>query len=185
LASAGFQIFWLTETVRSKVQDITIRHSSEADIESIKEIYEGQKAYSGTLQLPFPSVEKWKKRLGELSQGLHSLVAEVKGEIVGQIGLETMQNPRRKHVGLIGMAVKDSHHGQGIGSRLLSSAIDLAENWLNISRVELTVYVDNEAAIALYKKHGFKIEGELIDYAFRNGKYINAYHMARIRGGSL
>jgi putative acetyltransferase len=167
------------------MQEIKIRHSTEADIESIQKVYEGHTAYAGTLQLPFPSLEKWKKRLSDLPQGLHSLVAEVEGAVVGQLGLETMQNPRRKHVAAIGMGVKDSHHGQGVGTKLLSSAIDLAENWLNISRVELTVYVDNDRAIALYKKHGFKIEGELIDYAFRNGRYVNVYQMAKIRGGAL
>ena len=167
------------------MQEIAIRHSKETDIDSIQKIYEGPKAYSGTLQLPFPSVEKWKKRLSDLPQGLHSLVAEVDGAIVGQIGLETMQNPRRKHVATIGMAVKDAYQNQGVGTKLLSSAIDLAENWLNISRVELTVYVDNDGAIALYKKQGFKIEGELIAYAFRNGQYVNVYQMAKIREGAL
>jgi putative acetyltransferase len=164
------------------MQEITIRHSNESDIESIKQIYEGPAAYSGTLQLPYPSVEKWKKRLSDLQQGIHSLVAEVEGAIVGQIALETMLNPRRKHAAMIAMAVKDSCHGQGVGSKLLGSAIDLAENWLNISRIELTVFVDNDRAIALYKNNGFKIEGELVDYAFRNGRYVNAYQMARVKG---
>jgi len=45
----------------------------------------------------------------------------------------------------------------------------------------MTVYVDNESAIALYKKHGFGIEGESAAYAFRNGRYVNAYHMAKMR----
>jgi putative acetyltransferase len=163
------------------MHDIVIRHSNEADIDSIRTIYEGPKAYSGTLQLPFPSAESWKKRLSNLPQGVYSLVAELGGELVGQIGLEAMQNPRRKHVATLGMAVKDSCQGQGVGTKLLTSAIDFAENWLDIRRVELTVYVDNDKAIALYKKLGFEIDGESIDYAFRNGRYINAYHMARLR----
>ena len=59
--------------------------------------------------------------------------------------------------------------------------LDLADNWLNIRRIELTVYSDNEAAVALYKKMGFVIEGEGKDFAFRNGRYVDAYYMARIR----
>ncbi len=79
------------------------------------------------------------------------------------------------------MMVDASHHGRGIGSRLLAAAIDLAENWLNVTRIELTVFVDNRAAIALYEKHGFRIEGESAEYALRDGAYAAVYHMARLR----
>jgi len=164
------------------MQEITIRHSTVDDIEAIKNIYGGPKVYAGTLQLPFPSVEKWKKRLaGELPDGFYSLVAEMDGQVVGQLGFEAMNNPRRKHVGHIGMAVKDAVQGQGIGSKLLAAAIDLAENWLNISRIELSVYTDNESGIALYKKNGFRIEGESPCFAFRNGEYVSVYHMGRVK----
>ena len=162
------------------MHQITIRHSEEFDLDAVKRIYEGPKAIAGTLQVPFPSRETWRKRLCDLPVGMYSLVAEIDGEVVGQLGLETIQRPRRRHVGHVGVVVKDSHQGQGIGSALLAASIELAENWLNISRIELGVYVDNEAAIALYKKYGFKIEGEAIRDAFRNGEYVNVYHMARL-----
>lgn len=79
------------------------------------------------------------------------------------------------------MMVDASHHGRGIGSRLLAAAIDLAENWLNVTRIELTVFVDNRAAVALDEKHGFRIEGESRDYALRDGAYASVYRMARLR----
>ncbi|HGS4599259.1 TPA: GNAT family N-acetyltransferase, partial [Vibrio cholerae] len=79
-----------------------------------------------------------------------------------------------------GMGVKDDVQGLGVGSALLKTVIDLADNWLNLKRIELTVYVDNERAINLYKKFGFVIEGESKDYAFRNGSYVDVYHMARV-----
>ena len=51
----------------------------------------------------------------------------------------------------------------------MQAALDLADNWLNLTRLELEVYTDNEAAIQLYKKFGFTIEGTLAQYAFRMG----------------
>ena len=78
------------------------------------------------------------------------------------------------------MGVKDNVQGQGVGSALLETAIDLADNWVNIKRIELNVYSYNDRAINLYKKFGFIIEGEAKSYAFRNGEYVDAYHMARI-----
>ena len=48
--------------------------------------------------------------------------------------------------------------------------------------MDLDVYVDNEPALRLYKKFGFVIEGRLVDYAFRDGEYVDVYIMARLRG---
>ena len=133
------------------MSEIIIRHSEKKDIKAIQEIYSGRNAYANTLQLPFPPVSLWEARLENLPQGIYSLVAEVEGQVVGQIGLHLEKNQRRKHVASFGMAVKEDYQGKGIGSKLLSSVIDLAENWLNIQRLELTVFIDNEPAIALIK----------------------------------
>jgi putative acetyltransferase len=79
------------------------------------------------------------------------------------------------------MAVRDDWQGRGVGTALLGKALDLADNWLNLSRVELTVYTDNAAGIALYEKVGFVREGTHRRYAFREGEYADAYSMARIK----
>ena len=39
----------------------------------------------------------------------------------------------------------------------------------------------NAIGIALYEKFGFEIEGTHRRYAFRNGQYVDAYSMARVR----
>ncbi|ANY77849.1 GNAT family acetyltransferase [Microvirga ossetica] len=71
--------------------------------------------------------------------------------------------------------------GRGIGTRLLRELIEIADDWLNLRRIELTVYVDNARAIALYERHGFEIEGTHRDYAFRGGAFVDAYAMARVK----
>jgi putative acetyltransferase len=101
---------------------------------------------------------------------------------VGNLGLHPAgKQIRRSHVYGIGMAVHDAWHGRGVGSALMAAGIDLAENWMQVKRLELTVYVDNAPALALYKKFGFEIEGTLRMYTFRNGEYVDAYMMSRIR----
>ncbi len=79
------------------------------------------------------------------------------------------------------MMVRDDWQGRGVGSALMRAVIDLADKWLNLTRIELTVYTDNEPAIALYRKFGFQIEGTLRNYAFRDGEFVSAYVMARVR----
>ncbi len=161
--------------------EITVRHTEPDDYEGLHRIFSGRKAIEGTLQLPFPSVEAWRKRLAEPPPGLYSLVARAEGEVVGSLGLEALSRPRMRHTGRIGMAVRDDWQGRGVGTALMEAALDLADNWLGLTRVELTVYTDNAAGIALYEKFGFEIEGTHRRHAFRNGEYVDAYSMARLR----
>ncbi|MDW5418446.1 GNAT family N-acetyltransferase [Iodobacter sp. CM08] len=158
----------------------SIRHSEKQDIEQICQLYAEPSNYSATLQAPFPSLEKWEARLTPTSNA-YSLVAIQGNEVLGQLGLHLETNPRRKHVAGIGMAVKSSAHRQGVGNALLLAAIDLAEQCQAISRIELSVYTDNLAALALYEKHGFIKEGLCKNYAFRNGQFSDVYMMARCK----
>ena len=162
---------------------ITVRHAEPEDYEAMHRIMSAPKVVTGTLQLPLQSAAAWRKRLAEPPEGLFLLVACAEGEVVGNLGLETFPNrPRIRHAGSLGMAVRDDSQGRGVGTELLRAALDLADNWLNLTRVELTVYTDNAAGIALYEKFGFRIEGTHRRYAFRDGGFVDAYSMARLTG---
>ena len=161
---------------------IVIRHAEPDDYEELHRIFSGPRVIEGTLQLPLPSAEMWRKRISAKPESVYALVACVEGEVVGDLTLETHPTRwRRRHVGEIGMAVRDDWQGKGIGSALMEAALDLADNWLGLSRIELNVYTDNERGIALYEKFGFEVEGTHRHYAFRNGEYLDAYSMARVR----
>jgi putative acetyltransferase len=161
---------------------VSVRHAEPDDYEAMHRIMSAPRAAAGTLQLPLQSAEAWRKRLSEPPDGLILLVACVDGEVVGNLGLETFPNrPRVRHAGTIGMAVRDDWQGRGVGTSLMEAVLDLADNWLNLSRIELQVYADNSAAVALYKRFGFEIEGTHRCYAFRDGEYVDAYSMARLR----
>lgn len=161
---------------------ITVRHAEPDDYESLHRIFSSPKAIAGTLQLPLPSAQTWRKRLSEPHEEDYSLVACVDGEVVGSLGLEVFSRPRLRHTGRIGMAVRDDWQGKGIGTALMEAALDLADNWLDLTRIELHVYTDNAAALALYEKFGFAVEGTHRRYAFRDGEYVDSYSMARLRG---
>src|SRR5262245_27067580 len=161
---------------------LTIRRTEPGDYEAVYQIFTGPKAVWGTLQLPFPSLEHWRKRLAEPPEGMFGLVACAENEVVGALDVYTFPTrPRRRHVGQIGMAVRDDWQGHGVGRALMQAAIDLADKWLNLQRLELEVYTDNEPAVRLYKKCGFVIEGTLVEYAYRDGEYVDVYAMARLR----
>jgi len=162
--------------------EITGRHSEPEDCKALYRIFSGPRAVAGTVQMPFPRAEMWRERLSEPPEGLYSLVACVEGEVVGSLALETSPTRwRMRHVGSIGMAVRDDWRGKGVGTALMEAALDLADNWLNLTRIELRVYVDNAAGITLYEKFGFEVEGAHHRLAFRDGEYVDAYSMARLK----
>lgn len=162
--------------------NFTVRRAEPEDYKSMHQIFTNPKVIWGTLQLPFPSAELWRKRLAEPPEGTFNLLVCVEDEIIGQLGLHTFPNhARRRHAGQIGMAVRDDWHGKGAGTALMGAAVDLADKWLNLMRLELDVYTDNEPAIRLYQKFGFVIEGTLVNYAYRDGQFVDTYTMARLR----
>ncbi len=160
--------------------NITIRSAEPTDAEALWRCYSSPQVVRDTLQLPFRSVESMRQHLAKTEEGFYQLVAVVDGEVVGTIGLHTTTRPRIRHKAEFGMMVRDDWQGKGVGSALMQAMIDLADKWLNLTRIELTVYTDNEAAIALYKKFGFEIEGTHRNFAFRDGEFVDAYAMARI-----
>jgi L-phenylalanine/L-methionine N-acetyltransferase len=162
--------------------EIVIRHAEPEDYKALHKIFSGPRVIEDTLQLPLPSAEMWRKRISETPESVYALVACVEREVVGDLTLETHPTRwRRRHAGEIGMAVRDDWQGRGVGTALMEAALDLTDNWLNLTRIELNVYTDNEIGIALYERFGFEIEGTHRRYAFRNGEYVDAYSMARVR----
>ncbi len=161
--------------------EITRRTADPSDAEAILKCYTAPLAARNTLQIPYRSLESVREQLTKSGEGDHLLVAEIEGEVVGVIGLHTSSRPRVNHKAEVGMMVRDDWKGKGVGAALMQAVIELADKWLNLTRIELTVFTDNESAIALYRKFGFEIEGTLRKYAFRDGEFVDAFAMARIR----
>lgn len=144
-------------------------------------MFSSPKVTANTLQVPYPSREQWRQRLAD-SDGHYNLVAVVNERVVGMLGVHTFPNrPRRKHAGAIDIVVHEEWQGKGVGTALMRAGLDLADNWLNLTRLELEVYTDNESAIRLYERFGFEHEGTLRQHAFRDGRYVDSYVMARLR----
>ncbi|HYV84124.1 MAG TPA: GNAT family N-acetyltransferase [Pyrinomonadaceae bacterium] len=168
------------------IEGLKIRRAEADDYEQVCEMFASAKVYEGTLQVPYPSREYWRKRISENTDSVYRLVAIIDDGIVGMVDITTFPNrPRRKHVGAIGICVHADWQGKGLGTELMRAIVDLADNWLNLTRLELQVYTDNEAAIHLYERFGFEVEGTLRQHAFRDGRYVDSTMMGRLRPGSL
>lgn len=164
--------------------DITIRRVRTGDAESLVQLMSDPEVFGSLLQLPYPSIEAWHTRLAEWdAPGRNDLmlVAETGSRIVGSAGLHPASPAsRRRHALGIGISVAKDWQRRGVGSQLMGALLDVADRWLGCLRIELQVYTDNDAAIALYRKFGFEHEGTHRAYALRAGRYVDAHAMARL-----
>ena len=161
--------------------EIVVRHAEIGDAQALQQIYGQPTLYRDTLHIPHPSLKLFTDRLTDMKPGSRNLVACIDDKVVGQLMLTVEQSPRRSHVATFGIGVDSRFQGKGVASALLKAMVDLCDNWLRIDRTELTVFVDNESAVAVYRKFGFEIEGTGKNYALRDGKYVDAYFMARFK----
>ena len=154
-----------------------VRRAAATDVDAILDLYEAVAAegrYIGR-ELPIDRDSlrpTWVESIEDPDGAW--FVADVDGEIVGSASIQG------RGVAHLGMQVARSHRGRGIGSVLLEASIEWARQ-AGAHKIALEVWPHNDAAIALYEKFGFEIEGTHRRYAFRNGEYVDAYSMARLR----
>jgi putative acetyltransferase len=166
--------------------EILIRPVEPRDACGINELRRMPGVFENILGIPSERLKKAEDWLAALDENTHSFVAVIGSgtaneKIVGDIGLTVYNSARTRHSAVIGMMVHKDYQGQGIGTKLLKAALDIADNWLMLVRVELDVYTGNEAGIALYQKFGFEFEGVKRKAAIRNGEYVDVYIMARVK----
>jgi putative acetyltransferase len=161
--------------------DIVIERFAEQHLHGITALYNEPAVCRQVLQMPYQGVEVWRERLAAYHDRQIRLVAVHQGQVIGNIGLDQSTRIRQAHLGELLMGVAQAWQGKGVGSRLMTAILDIADNWMNLRRVQLTVYADNEPALALYRKFGFEVEGRLRDYGVRDGVFVDALCMARLR----
>jgi RimJ/RimL family protein N-acetyltransferase len=108
-----------------------------------------------------------------------SLIVDCGGTVVGFLGVTGSSIPRPRHSGQVFLGVLRAYWGRGVGSSLLSEAMHWAPT-AGLSRLELYVMNDNNRAIALYERFGFRTEGARRCAYVINGKPIDDRLMAYV-----
>lgn len=168
------------------MNNIDIRPIRPSDVADINSMRKSTGVFETTLGLPSERIEYNEKFIAGLSDNDHILVAvdcagQMLRPVVGMVALHVNKLPRKRHSAGIGLMVMASHQRCGIGNLLLGRIIDLADKWLMLHRLELSVFADNKHAIALYERHGFVIEGTKVGSAIKNGVYADELFMGRIK----
>jgi putative acetyltransferase len=164
---------------------IAVRHAEASDADALHEIFTDPEVMHWLIDVPYAPQAQVRKQIVELADGRYMLVATEGVHIAGALGFGAYTAPRVRHVGRLGpIAVGRAWQGRGVGAALMRAAIDLADNWLNLVRLELLVIAGNDAAIGLYRRSGFEIEGTLRGFGFQAGRYVDVHMMARLRSAA-
>ncbi|MFL0269355.1 GNAT family N-acetyltransferase [Candidatus Clostridium radicumherbarum] len=165
--------------------DFLIRPIDIGDGKGINDLRRMPGVFENILGIPSERVKRNEEFIINMDGNQYQFVATTKTEsgedtIIGSVGLTVNANPRLRHSGSIGIMVHKDYQNMGVGIALMQAIMDIADNWLMLIRVELSVFEDNVKAIHLYEKFGFQKEGLKRLAAIRKGKYENEYIMARI-----
>jgi L-phenylalanine/L-methionine N-acetyltransferase len=110
------------------------------------------------------------------------VVGVVDSKAIGFGGLYVMGDGLG-HSGWVLLGVNEARQGRGVGARVLQLLLAAASVMIGLRRVQLTVFADNDAAIRLYQRFGFEIEGRHRDFVRRGEHFIDAFTMAKVYGG--
>lgn len=105
------------------------------------------------------------------------LLAFCNGEIAGFVTFHGGTRIRKQHAGEMGIAVRKKYWGLGIGNFLLDALILWAKDTKIVRKINLLTRADNEKAIMLYEKYGFKREGIIVRDICIHGAFYDSVSM--------
>ena len=153
----------------------------EIEVEDYKELWDFMKKVKGETNflLGYPdeiklSYEDEKEHIKKVktSETSNYFVVMKNNKMIGCIGFNGNTARKMKHYGTIGISVLKEYWGRGIATTLLEKLISWSKE-KGIKKINLDVFENNERAIKLYEKFGFKLEGCIEDGIFDGENYIN------------
>jgi RimJ/RimL family protein N-acetyltransferase len=128
-----------------------------------------------------PDLEAQRTRIGAIRSSEREvvLVAELDGALAGFVGATAGMFRRSRGTAHLVVGVRSCYWGRGVGAALLEGL----EAWARargLHRLELTVMVHNTAAMALYRKRGFIIEGVRRESLLVDGRWVSERYMAKL-----
>ncbi|MGC9779609.1 MAG: GNAT family N-acetyltransferase [Candidatus Heimdallarchaeota archaeon] len=123
--------------------------------------------------------ESWEKRkIGE--RFVFAFTNKETSEFIGVVNLYII-NKTSKSAALGIWIYEEKNKSKGYGTDAMELILDFGFNYINLNRIELSVYPHNLRAIKLYEKIGFVKVANLRQSRYMNGKYIDEIIMDILR----
>jgi RimJ/RimL family protein N-acetyltransferase len=106
------------------------------------------------------------------------LVAEVDGKVIASSDIHPLRG-FEKHVGVLGIIIKDGFRDVGIGTEMMKTLVEQAYK-MGLRVLTLTVFATNKRAIHVYERVGFVQTGVTPKKHFKDGRYIDEIIMTKL-----
>jgi RimJ/RimL family protein N-acetyltransferase len=135
---------------------------------------------SRTEKVTMEEESEWlSKMLSDLEKSkLFFLVAEVDGKTIASSDIHIVGG-YAKHVGVLGIVIKNGFRGIGIGSEMIRTLIEQSRD-LGLAVLNLTVFATNKRAIHVYENMGFIETGKIPKKHFKEGQYVDEIIMTKL-----
>ena len=107
-----------------------------------------------------------------------SVVAEVRGRLVGNGSVTKGSYEDTRHHGYLGIAISKKHRDHGIGLEMMRTLVRESRR-AGLKTVQLEVFANNPRAIHVYERTGFKESGRIPKKMLRSSKFIDSIVMTR------
>lgn len=105
-------------------------------------------------------------------------------ELIAWLELHRLLPQKLKHVATLTLAVQTAYRGQGVARQLLKHAYTWS-NEVGVLKITLNVRANNTAAIRLYERQGFELEGREKAHIRLKGSFEDNLIMAKGLNESL
>jgi ribosomal protein S18 acetylase RimI-like enzyme len=169
----------------SESDSIEIRRLSRADAEAFRAVrLEGLERHPAAFGASFEDESaRPLSFFAETLDGHFVLGAEDRGRLVGVAAFRFHDGQKKRHRGTLwGMYVREEARGKGVARRLVDGILSHARQ--RVEEVDLSVWSENPAAIALYKAAGFvvtaqdaralKIDGIYYDHLLMQVRFVES-----------
>ena len=102
---------------------------------------------------------------------------EINGKVCGAVGFSDIV---LKHKARIGYWLGEDYWSRGIMSKAVKKMIIYGVKELKFKRIEALVFLKNKGSKKVLEKNGFKLEGISRKELKKNGRYYDAYRLAKI-----
>ncbi|MBI3343093.1 GNAT family N-acetyltransferase [Candidatus Gottesmanbacteria bacterium] len=161
-----------------KGNNVVFRYAKSDDLEAMLSYINAliaEDTFIGLFGKPLTRDEE-EKTLKEILEGMKKedkvfIAVEINGAYKGNAGIDREKTRRKKHVGNIGISLAAEYRSEGIGAELMTSLIEEGKK-LGMKLLYLTCLENNDHALYLYEKLGFKRCGYIPNACFWKGSYV-------------
>ena len=118
--------------------------------------------------------------VGSQNQVILAIIDKQTNQHIGNVKLGPINWIHRKAT--FGILIGDKQFwGKGIGSEATRLMVEYGFQRLNLRRIDLGVYAEHQAAVRIYEKLGFKVEGRFRQDLFHEDQYKDRLWMGLLR----